>query len=129
MVPYVLPAEAYEWVEVEPQPVEEATTTEVMVEKEPTDPLLCSCVLWINHLNPKAPLVDAKWYATFALSKTPTLGSIAVFKYSNGVHHVGKVTKLKEQTFSLSESNFRKCTQSTRDIQYNDSHLLGFFIP
>jgi len=124
----VLSASAYEWVEVEEvatsTPPIIATSTQ-MTEK---DPLACSCVRWINHLNPKMPLVDARWYATFNLSGTATIGSAVVLKYPKS-YHVAKVVKLGATKMTVSESNFKECEIGERDIEYTDPRIVGFFTP
>lgn len=106
-----------EWVEVEKPVIE-----------KPKNELACSCVRWVNHLNPKAPLVDARFYASFKLSPTPTLGSIVVFKYPNN-YHIAKVIKLKENTFIVSESNFKECEIEDREVPYDSDRILGYFTP
>lgn len=114
-----LPAIAYEFVVVEETPVKE----------EVKNPLYCSCVLWLNHLSPKMPTVDARHYAQFKLSKVPTLGSAAVFRYRDGTHHVAKVIHLGADKFRVSEANFKNCLQGERDISYLDSAIIGYFTP
>jgi hypothetical protein len=102
---------------------EEATTTPKVTE----DPLACSCVLWAHHLNPKVPLVSAKWFKGF-VGGTPTVGGVVIFKYPNG-EHVAIITKFLPDGFRISESNFKRCEIGQRDIKFDDKRITGFFNP
>lgn len=56
-----------------------------------------------------------------------SVGSVAVFRYSNGVKHVAYVSAISEGRITLKEANYEAGKVGTRTISANDPHLLGFW--
>ncbi len=58
----------------------------------------------------------------------PLIGSVAVFRYSDGVKHIAYVTDVGGGTVTVQEANFTKCKIGTRVIHLNDPFLIGFYM-
>ncbi len=85
---------------------------------------LCSCVSYVRSLVPEAPRKDAINYKPNA---APAVGSVAIFRYKNGVGHVAFVTALYSTGFFISEANYHHCKVDDRWVAYNDPALRGFW--
>ncbi len=58
------------------------------------------------------------------------IGSVALFKYHNGVSHVAMVEKFKDSCFIVSETNFDgEGSYGTRCVPYGDYSIVGFWRP
>ena len=117
----------YEW--VIPEAI--ASTTQMEVDKATSTPekdtLLCSCVRWANHLNPRVPLVDATYFKTFN-GGTPSIGGVVIFKYPKN-YHIAIIKKFLPDGFLISEANFKECEQGEREIRFDDPRIIGFWNP
>ncbi len=60
-------------------------------------------------------------------STSPAFGEIAVFYYSNGLHHFAIVTGQGAGVFYIRESNYESGSITTRTISFSDPNLLGFY--
>ncbi len=87
-----------------------------------------SCVQFVHSRIPSAPLVDAEWFQQFPRS-TPSVGSIAMFKYDSGVSHVAIVEELQQEGMVVSECNYRKGVCDKRFVKWNNDTLVGFWQP
>ncbi len=84
-----------------------------------------SCVAYI-HDRTGAPLVDAQWYQNFPRT-IMAVGSIALFKYHNGVSHVALVEALGMSGLTISECNYHHGVCGLRYVPYDDYSLVGFW--
>jgi len=104
---------------------EPAENGEVKIERtteRPPAPYLCSCILGARRFGVNLPPGNAE---DLIPNSTPVVGGVALFNYS-GVHHTAVITELSEQTFSVIETNYKKCQKTQRDIRYNDPSIRGF---
>lgn len=82
---------------------------------------VCNCYSQVKAIKGKIPLMNK-----IVPNSPPSIGSIAIFDYK-GVKHVGVVTALQAETFTLREANFEPCKAGTREISYQDKNLVGFY--
>jgi hypothetical protein len=90
---------------------------------EAVSPVLCNCYLFVKeryHGLPRASQVIA--------STTRAFAPVAVFMYS-GVQHFALVESMGIGFFTISETNYKKCQKTTRDIKFDDPALVGFYSP
>lgn len=88
-------------------------------------PVACSCVHYAITQGADIPLVDASRIP--AVTQEPYVGATAVFYYPNsGLHHVGVVTAVYDDSFLLLEANYLPCEVGTRLVPFDDRRLLGF---
>lgn len=57
---------------------------------------------------------------------TPAFADVAVFDYY-GVPHFAFVESMGMGFFAISETNYRRCTFTTRKISFDDPRLVGFY--
>ncbi len=57
------------------------------------------------------------------------VGTVAVFKYHNGVSHVALVEELGLNGFTVSECNFHAGKCGWRFVPYNDYSIVSFWTP
>lgn len=88
--------------------------------------IFCSCVQTANYLNPKVPLQDAD---KFKPNSNPAVGTLALFKFSNGVYHVALIDKIGDKGFHIKQGNKIKCMFSEEWIDWNNPYLTGFYDP
>ena len=84
-----------------------------------------SCVSYVRTFLPQVPHVDAKW---FKPNTTIAVGRLVIFNY-NGVWHVAYITALNAETFTVKEANYIPYKLDTREVDYNDPHIVGFWAP
>lgn len=101
-----------------------ATTTPVIVAKQGLgDAILCNCYLYVKSRFPTLP--SSKQVIA---GVTPAYGPVAVFDY-DGLKHYAVVESMGVGTFTVSETNYKRCKSGTREISFADPSLLGFFTP
>ena len=84
----------------------------------------CSCIHTARQLGVNIPLgTNAE---DIEATSTPYVGALALFKYSNGVSHVGVIIAIVEEGFYIDEGNFRRCEYTRRYIEWDDPFLVGF---
>jgi len=96
-----------------------------------TNPILCSCVLYLRSLGldvrGDAALIPSN--TTFADAKP---GDAILLTYDdketgNSVGHVAEILSIDGTTIKILESNFVSCKSDERTISATDSHLRGFY--
>ncbi len=86
-----------------------------------------SCVSYLNRVI-GAPLVDAVFYQTFPRTQM-AVGSVALFKYHNGISHVALVEALGANGLTVSECNYVHGVCGLRYVPYGTYSLIGFWKP
>lgn len=69
--------------------------------------------------------VDLPRMASIVPNTAPVVGAVAIFQYPE--KHIAIVEKLTETGFIVREANKEPCKISTREVQWNDPKLVGFF--
>lgn len=85
----------------------------------------CSCVRTAHNENSSIPLVDAKWFTSFA-STPPKINGVVVLKYGD-VHHIAVIKRFTKNGLWVKEGNFKRCEVTEREIDFTDPHILQFW--
>lgn len=101
-------------VEVPPEPPP-------VVEDPLPDSVLCNCWAYLKEIYPTLP--NTKEIHANLQKNT---AEVAVFSY-DGLNHYAHVVSVGTSTFSVEETNFKKCTKGSRIVQLSDPRLLGFY--
>ena len=112
---------------LESAPIEQ----KIVLPEAKVDPTYCSCVTYLRSLGVPMPLtVDAIYYQSFPRG-TPKVGGIIVMKYGDSIdqYHVALITSLNEGSVTVDEANYHHCEKDTRDIGFDDPHILFFWTP
>ena len=102
-----------------------------IVEEEPEpfieDGIACYCVTYVRSLGVKIPIgTNAE---DFTANTTPVIGGLALFKFSNNVYHVAKITIMQGTRFKVEQANKIKCTLNEEWHNWNDPAIRGFWSP
>jgi len=101
-----------------------APTSSVPPVKVPKDTVLCNCYLFVKEQYPALPSTSEMH------KKISSSGAVAIFYYpSQGLYHYALVREEREDSFLIEETNYKKCSYSTRVIPKNDPKLIGFYQP
>lgn len=85
----------------------------------------CSCVKTARYLGVQFPAISSP--ADLKPNASPEVGAVVILKYGQ-TWHMAKITKLNEASMSVVEGNYEPCKISTREISYNDPHIIGFYM-
>jgi len=110
---------------VEPEAVY-SPNSEVVEER----PIECSCVRYVNSLEPTTPLFDAIDYPVNTIN--PKVGDIIKLQYYNATttrytYHIARIKTIDEGGYTIQEANFEKCKKGERTIAKDDENIIGFF--
>lgn len=83
----------------------------------------CSCVKTARELRPDLPLLDAK---DIQPNGPPVIGGAVLFQYTNN-SHVAIIKEFLPDSFLIYEGNYKPCATGTREIQWNDKFIKGFW--
>lgn len=109
-----------------PDPIE---VQQVIEEPEPPkeeplpDPTLCNCYAYAKKIYPSLPPTKK-----LLASTSQKFGKVAVFDY-DGLPHYAVVTGMGMGTFTVDETNYKRCKKTQRTIKFDDPALVGFYSP
>jgi len=112
-----------------PPPEAPELAQEAPSEPEPTQVSqaeLCSCVKLARRHIPALPPIRTPGDIT--PNTTPFVGAAVLLKYG-AVHHIAVITAINENSFSIIESNYKRCQITEREIRYDDPRIRGFWKP
>lgn len=94
--------------------------TEVVVD----DPsILCNCFAYVKKQYPNLPRTQE-----IKQNLTEDVGDLAVFYYPNsGLYHYASVSETDGFSFKIKEANYKRCQETTREINTDYPYLLGFY--
>lgn len=105
-----------------PQVVVEVVLEEPIVEE--VDEILCSCIKYARSIGVNLP------YNTNAsdvvANSRPTIGGLVLLDYGN-IEHVAIIQEFTDTGFKVKESNYRKCKETERIIQFDSPFIRGFY--
>lgn len=84
----------------------------------------CNCYSHVKTFIPNLPRTAELWP-----NSEPQIGSVALFRYSNGVRHYAYVKSVGEGFVRVTEANKTPCSIGERTVSLSDPFLLGFFMP
>ncbi len=85
----------------------------------------CSCIKGARNLGVNIPIgTDAQ---DLKSNSVPTIGSLILLKYENGVSHVGVIQKITDSTFVFESYNRIPCLHSVDEIGMNSPFIVGFW--
>ena len=106
-------------------PVQIPQDIEVVMYPVP-DRVLCSCVLYAQYMG---YLVYGDAWNVSINTSTPTVGSLAVFRYNNGLGHIAIVEQVLQDGITVSETNFERCQWTRRFVEFDNYALRGYRDP
>lgn len=86
-----------------------------------SDAVLCNCWAYTKERHPALPSTKTIW-----ANLTDEISDVAVFDY-DGVPHYAVVEQVHGDTFTISETNYRRCQAGVREISIDDPRLVGFY--
>lgn len=90
----------------------------------------CLCVGYLRQVLGINVRGDANTIQPNASIATVVEGDVLLFYYpTTRVHHAAVVTHVKDGYLTISESNYRACTPTTRTIHYLDPTIKGIYRP
>lgn len=92
----------------------------------PEQGVLCSCVQTVRTFVPDLPIGNAE---DFKPNSLPFEGSVVLFHYPNGVHHIAYIDKIEADRFHIKQGNKTPCQYSEEWIQWDNSSIVGFYVP
>lgn len=92
--------------------------------EDKSDDSICSCVQYVHSKIPSFPLGDADKQVP---NGTPEVGGVVIFRYLNGVGHVGIIISLEADGFWVDDFNYHHCQTSHRFIRWDDPAIRGFW--
>lgn len=89
--------------------------------------VVCNCYAYLKTRVPGLPKM-----VQIVPNGTPKIGAVAIFAYKDKrtgkmVKHVALIEKMTAMGFSVAETNYTKCLFDRRSVEWDDSHLVGFF--
>jgi hypothetical protein len=102
------------------QVIEEPEPPKEVIEE---DPILCNCYAYAKQVYPTLPTTKK-----LLASTSKKFGKVAVFDY-DGLPHYAVVDSMGIGTFTVTETNYKRCQRTTRTIKFNDPALVGFWSP
>ena len=85
------------------------------------DPIVCSCINYLKTLG-----VTVSGYAgDIKANSIPKAGGVILLSYNE--EHAAYIKELKTDGMVILEANFKPCQKSSRFIDYNDSHIRGYY--
>ncbi len=87
------------------------------------DPVLCNCYAYSKQRYPSLPTTKK-----LLASTSKKFGKVAVFNY-DGLPHYAVVESMGIGTFTVTETNYKRCQKTTRTIRFDDPALVGFWSP
>lgn len=100
-------------------PVEEPIKKEHITQSRS---VLCNCYAYVKQTFEELPMT-----AEIKRNLSDS-GDVAVFYYPNSdLYHYAVVEEETEETFTISETNFKTCQKTEREIDRNNIRLLGFY--
>ena len=93
--------------------------------------VLCQCVTGVKHFGAQVP--DVAHAGELPAIASIEVGGLALFTYEaneqwpEGIPHVSYITDITATGFWVKETNYERCTETRRHIDFNDPNLRGFY--
>lgn len=62
-------------------------------------------------------------------NSTPIIGGVVKFIYTKGQGHVAQILRFTKNGMIVRETNYKECEETTREVLFSDSHIVGFIDP
>ena len=113
----------------EAQVIHEQPVVEPKVAEVTANTVFCSCVRYVRSKIPEFPSNDAK---NIKPNSVPVAGGVIILKYWNKelgqeLYHVAYIESFTEKGFLVSETNFKKCQRTDREVLFTDKAIVGFW--
>lgn len=93
---------------------------------EESNSVACFCVSYARSIGVEIPIGTNAEDITG--NTTPTVGGLALFKFNNGVSHVGVIQEMSEDGFRIDQANKIRCEINKEWISWDNEFLTGFWV-